>query len=415
MKFLTILKQSVKAIMTNKVRSFLTVLGIIIGVGSVIGLMSMGTGIKEAIGKQIGELGSTDLTVTSGINAYTNSASFSSSDMSASSMKDQKSTAMLGSAQTLTREDLEELQGLSSDLVSYVAGYISSPVIFKHNGEEQRYTVLGVSEDYYSLYNLQLSEGRIPLGQEILLGEKLAQDLFGEESGIDQKVTVQNVEYTVVGIMEIQDENNFSNPNLQAYISEDEAFKLFDTKYYSSIIVQAKDESTVDLAREEIETILLKSHGIEDKDLADFTVMTSKDLLVTIDSVMSMLTSFLAGIAAISLLVGGIGIMNIMLVSVTERTREIGLRKALGAKTSDILIQFMTEAVVLTVIGGVLGMTFGYTIGIVAGKFLEFNAVITIDSVLLAVGISSFIGIVFGLYPAARASRLNPIDALRYE
>ena len=415
MKFLTILKQSIKAIMTNKVRSFLTVLGIIIGVGSVIGLMSMGTGIKEAISKQIGELGSTDLTVTSGINAYTNSASFSSSDMSASSMKDQKSTAMLGSAQTLTMEDLEELQGLSSDLVSYVAGYISSPVIFKHNGEEQRYTVLGVSEDYYSLYNLQLSEGRIPLGQEILLGEELAQDLFGEESGIDKKVTVQNVEYTVVGIMEAQEENNFSNPNLQAYISEDEAFKLFDTKYYSSIIVQAKDESTVDLTREEIENILLKSHGIEDKDLADFTVMTSKDLLVTIDSVMSMLTSFLAGIAAISLLVGGIGIMNIMLVSVTERTREIGLRKALGAKTSDILIQFMTEAVVLTVIGGVLGMTFGYTIGIVAGKFLEFSAVITIDSVLLAVGISSFIGIVFGLYPAARASRLNPIDALRYE
>jgi len=415
MKFLSILKQSIKSIMSNKVRSFLTVLGIIIGIGSVIGLMSLGAGVQESISREINSLGSTNLMITSGVTAYSKSSYMSSDD---ASKAQQNNSAMMGSVETLTQNDLTEVAQISKELVSNVAGYVSSPVIFKVGDEEQRQTLIGVSDEYFALYDLKIVSGNGLEGskvRDIVLGSQLATDTFGDTSAIGQKISIMGTEFTVVGVLEAQEESSFSNPNLQAYISDSDAFKIFDSKNYNGIVAKATSEKTVDSAKAELETVLLRSHKIDDKDLADFTVTSSKDLLSTIDTVMSMLTSFLAGIAAISLLVGGIGIMNIMLVSVTERTREIGLRKALGAKTVDILIQFMTEAVVLTVIGGVLGMTFGYTIGIVAGKFLDFSAVITLDSVLLAVGISSFIGIVFGIYPAARAARLNPIDALRYE
>jgi putative ABC transport system permease protein len=410
MKFLTILKQSATAIMANKVRSFLTVLGIIIGIGSVIGLMSLGTGIKESIAKQINSLGSTNLTITSGASMANFSASGSMSDA-----KQQKRTAMQGLSQTLTQNDLVALSKISKDIVSSVAGTVSNTSVFKYNEVEQVVTVLGVSSDYFALYDLKLDKGTYCTGTEMVLGSDLAKNIFGDTDPIGEKLTIQGTELTVVGVLETQKENGFSNPNTQAYITDAEAFTLFDTKNYSTMVAKATNENTVDQAKQEVETTLLKSHNIDDKSLADFSVMTSKDLLSTIDQVMSMLTSFLIGIAAISLLVGGIGIMNIMLVSVTERTREIGLRKALGAKTSDILIQFMVEAVVLTLIGGIFGVLLGFGIGKVASIFLQFKAVLTFQAVALAVGISSFIGIVFGVYPAARASKLNPIDALRYE
>lgn len=410
MKFLSILKQSFKAIMANKVRSFLTVLGIIIGIGSVIGLMSLGTGVKDSINKQINSLGSTNLTIMSGFNMYTRE-SYASDPQKAQ----QASSSMLGNSQTLTQEDLQALEEISADEISGVAGYISSPIILKINGTEKRATVIGMSSEYFAVYGFSLSSGELPVGKEIVLGHQLANDMFGSTDVIGKKISVMGTELTISGVLALQSETQFSNPNLQAYISDKEAFEIFDTNNYTSIIAKATSDQTVDNAKTLIEDTLLKTHKIDDKSLADFSVTSSKDLLSTIDSVMSMLTSFLAGIAAISLLVGGIGIMNIMLVSVTERTREIGLRKALGARTSDILVQFMTEAVVLTLIGGIFGIVIGYVIGIMAGKFLEFSGIVTLDSIFLAVGISSFIGIAFGIYPAARAAKLNPIDALRYE
>ncbi len=410
MKFFIILKQSFKAIMTNKVRSFLTILGIIIGIGSVIGLMSLGTGVKESINEQINSLGSTNLTITSGFNMYTRE------DYASDPKKAQQANAsMLGSTKTLTQEDVQALEEISNDQISSVTGYISSPVILKVNDVEQRGIVIGMSSEYFIVYGLSLESGELPADKEIVLGNQLAIDMFGSTDVIGKKISVMGTELTISGVLANQNETNFSNPNTQGYISDKEAFKLFGTDNYNGIVAKATSDQTVDSAKKLIEDTLLKTHEIDDASLADFTVTSSKDLLSTIDSVMSMLTSFLAGIAAISLLVGGIGIMNIMLVSVTERTREIGLRKALGAQTSQILIQFMTEAVVLTVIGGVFGILVGYGIGIIAGEFLEFSAIVTWDAILLAVSISSFIGLLFGIYPAARAAKLNPIDALRYE
>ncbi|HNR53180.1 MAG TPA: ABC transporter permease [Candidatus Dojkabacteria bacterium] len=410
MKFFRILKQSFKAIMANKVRSFLTVLGIIIGIGSVIGLMSLGTGVKESINGQINSLGSTNLTIMTGFNMSSRD-SYTTNPQEAP----KANGAMFGSSQSLTQEDFLALEKISSDLVSNIAAYASSQVILKTNGKEQRGTIIGVSSDYFTFYDLNLSSGEYPKGKEVVLGDQLAKDLFGDTNPIGQDIPIMDIKFKVSGILEIQDETNFSNPNLQAYITDQEAFKLFGTDNYNSIIAKATSEDTVDDAKTEIESVLLTTHKIDDKNLADFFITSPNDLLSTVDTVMTMLTSFLAGIAAISLLVGGIGIMNIMLVSVTERTREIGLRKALGAQTSNILIQFMTEAVVLTVIGGIFGILTGYVISLIASKFLGFDAIITFDSILLAVSISSFIGIIFGIYPAARAARLNPIDALRYE
>ncbi len=424
MKIYTIFRQSIKAIFTNKGRSFLTILGIVIGIGSVIALISFGTGVKASVSDRISTLGTTNITIMPG-------AGF---DPSAAHSQGGGKTEGQGGApgpaggfnqasSTLTTEDIKSLADKTKHpQIKTVSGQITGSTIINTSNGDQRYTVLGTSESYMKIQNLSLSKGDFYKQGEvdnkakvIVLGSQLAQDLYGSEGTLGKELIIEGSAYRIIGILKPADENGFTNPNSQAYMPYTAAGEAFKTQNFNSITVQAQNENVVNQVKNDIKATLLANHQIKDAKLADFNVSSSADLLSAVNGITSMLTALLAGIAAISLLVGGIGIMNIMLVSVTERTREIGLRKAVGAKTLDIMSQFIIEAVLLTLAGGILGIGMGFLIGKLAAPGLGFTPIVSSSSILLAVGVSSFIGLLFGVYPAAKASRLNPIDALRYE
>lgn len=414
MKITTIGKQSIRAILSNKRRSFLTILEIIIGIGSVIALTSLGNGVKTQITSQIQSLGTSMLTIMPGQGIPTSA--------SLSSAKDQKTTMVssFDSLSTLTIADYNALLDKQKNPdVALVSGSVLGSAIFNFS---QRFSVSGVSESFFTMKNLSAQAGNIFTETDItaknnvgVIGMDLATNLFGSESPIGKTLTIAQNDYTIIGLLAKAHENNFSNPNLNFYIPYSSAMVSFGTEKFNYITAQAINEDAVDKAKTEIQNTLLANHNITDANLADFNISTAADLLSTIGSITEIITSLLSGIASISLLVGGIGIMNIMLVSVTERTREIGLRKAVGAKTSDILIQFLLEAVLLTIIGGIFGIGLGFALGQAVGTILSLSPVVSGGLATLAVVISTIIGLVFGVYPAAKAARLNPIDALRYE
>ena len=419
MKIFILIKQSFKAIYANKGRSFLTVLGIVIGIGSVIALMSLGNGVKVYISNQINALGTTTLRVSPGAELAQQSSSNSSGNNSGIGGRSGGGSGLGGGTSSLTVVDYNSLLDTSKNPdISSVIGSVSGTGIYS----DQRFSITGATANIFSIGNQTVNNGRLFNDQDvtnrnkiIVLGSELATNLFGSDNPLGKNVTVDTDSYQVVGVLNQGNENSFSNPNLSSYIPYTSAMDSLQTQKFSGFSIRAKDENSVDKAKTEIQNTLLANHGIKDMKLADFSVVTAQDLLSTIGSITGILTALLSGIAAISLLVGGIGIMNIMLVSVTERTREIGLRKAVGAKTKDILVQFLIEAIFLTIAGGILGIGLGLLLGSIAGHFVGFSAVLTQSAVFLAVGISTAVGLVFGIYPAARAAKLNPIDALRYE
>ena len=409
--------QSNRAILANKGRSFLTILGIVIGIGSVIALTGLGQGASNTISSRISSLGTKNLTVTPG--ATDLSATTPSANQSSQS-RQTPGGGLGASGSSLTEQDLTSLgDSAKHPTIAYVSGVISGSTILSAGGQDRRFSVAGTVPAAFTINQLSVSAGSLwtqndvtMKSAELVLGSQAASDLAAQ---VGQTLTINSRSFTVVAILKAADENGFSNPNNELYVPYTTVTDLFQTDRFSRFTVQATSDGQVDAAKQDVEATLLANHSISNATLADFSVLSSKDLLSTVSQVTGLLTAFLAGIAAISLLVGGIGIMNIMLVSVTERTREIGLRKAVGAKTRDILTQFLIEAVVLTVIGGIFGILLGETISLIAGHFIGFSASITLNSVLLAVGVSSIIGLVFGIYPAARAAQLNPIDALRFE
>ncbi len=397
MKLIEYIKLALMALITNKLRAILTMLGIIIGVASVILLVSIGTGLQKLVTQQFASLGSNMVYVMPG--------------------KVDLKTGPPG--MNISRLDISDIDDLlrGSTFVSRVAPAVAQTSIITYKGKTVSSEIIGTWENYMEMQNFSAEKGDIIRQTDversrktIVLGSKPAQDLFGDTDPVGSWVTLSDVRYQVKGVLKSKGSGGALGGDMDnhGFIPYTSALRQFNITHPMMFVIEATSQDTVDEAGSDAKRILLKRLK-ED----DFTVMEQKELLNTINQFLGAITVALGGIAAISLLVGGIGIMNIMLVSVTERTREIGLRKAVGAKPQDILLQFLIEAVILSLLGGVIGITFGILGSLAINQFIQ--TYVTTWSMLLASGFSAVIGIVFGVAPAFRASRLDPIEALRYE
>jgi putative ABC transport system permease protein len=308
------------------------------------------------------------------------------------------------------------------------------PVVFGsqtavYGSETYSPTILGTSEIFADLYNIRASEGRVFTEDEVksysdavVIGHEIKQELFGESDAVGQKIRIKGKNFRVIGVLEKAGQVSFINFDKVAFVPYTTAQQyIFGIKYFHRLAIEADSEENIATTVLAIETTLRNNHNITDPEKDDFFIETQASAMETVSTITGALTMFLASVAAISLIVGGIGIMNIMLVSVTERTREIGLRKALGARQKDILRQFLLEAVLLTAIGGLVGITLGallsFAISLVLSQVLGVNWAFTfpIDGALIGLGVSALVGLTFGLYPARQAAKKSPIEALRYE
>jgi putative ABC transport system permease protein len=390
-------KLALLSLRTNKVRSLLTMLGIIIGVASVILLVSIGTGLQELVTKQFASLGSNSVYVMPGkVDLRTGPPTMNASKFE------------IGDVADLAR---------GSESISDVTPAIVQQGLISYKGKTVSVELAGVWENYFSVQNFAVTDGEIISQSDversrkvIVLGSKPAKDLFGDADPVGSSVTISDVRYEVIGVLESKGGGGGFGSDIdnRGLIPLTTSFRQFNATRPMMMVVVATGQDTVEQAAEDAKRILLRRLK-ED----DFTVVQQTELLNTINQFLGAITVALGGIAAISLLVGGIGIMNIMLVSVTERTREIGLRKAVGARPQDILLQFLIESMILSLVGGLLGITLGILGSFAISQFIQ--TYVTPWSVILASGFSGLIGVIFGVAPAIRASRLDPIEALRYE
>ncbi len=395
------------AIVSNKARSSLTILGIVIGVGSVVAMISIGQGAQVSVKQSIESIGSNLLMISPGFQK--------SPGVQVSSGR--------GSAQTLTLEDAFAIEDQVS-FVEAVAPEVSSRYQVTAKGTNTNTSVIGTVPSYTQTKNLEMDAGTFISDQDItnlskvaVLGPTTSQDLFGENvNPVGQTIKINKISFTVIGVSKAKGGTGFGSQDDRIYIPVSTAQRfLSGSDSVSTINVQVQNEKYMSIAQEQISALLLFRHNISDAASADFSIMNQADILNTMSSVTGTLTLLLGAIAGISLLVGGIGIMNMMLTTVTERTKEIGLRKAVGAKNQDINLQFLSEATSLTFIGGIIGVILGCIISFAISKFGDTTTSISIWSIALAFGVSALIGIVFGYYPAQKAAKLNPIEALRYE
>ena len=403
-----IIKESLTTLRVNKLRTILAVLGIVIGIGSVIALVSLGQASQKSVTNQIESLGSNLLTVSPG---FTQSGGVRGAS---------------GGGTTLTYEDAKAiLESSSVTSVSKVSPELSKRsqvVTGKNNTNTQVY---GVTPTYSEVKKVEVTQGAFiaqkdldSLSKVAVLGPQVVEDLFGDssQSVVGQSIRIEGQSFRIIGVTKEKGGTGFNNQDDMIFVPLTTAMKvLYGQNYLSSISIEAKSQDLMVSAQDQVGYLLLARHKLSDPTKADFRIMSQSDILSTASSITGTFTSLLSGIAAISLLVGGIGIMNIMLVTVTERTREVGLRKALGAKKKTIVKQFLVEASLLTFMGGVLGMILGTVISYILSKVMGLPFTISAQSVLLAIIVSGAIGIVFGWYPAKKASDLEPIEALRYE
>lgn len=401
---------ALRALTANKMRAGLTMLGIIIGVAAVIALVSIGRGAEKAITEQIENVGTNLLYVRPGA---TSSGGVQGAE---------------GSAATLTLEDSKALEGIAG--IEGVAPEMNSFGQIVANGINTNARLTGVTPSFQDVRNFYVETGEFVSDANItgrslvvVLGSTIATTLFPDQDPIGQTVRINNVPLKVIGVMQTKGGTGFTSQDNQAFAPITtvqtrlaNAGRFRGGNSISTINVKLTEASLGDQVTMEIGNVLRDRHNVAED---DFTVTSQEDVLSAATSVTDTLTIFLGGVAAISLFVGGIGIMNIMLVSVTERTREIGIRKAVGAKRGDILMQFLTEATVLSVLGGAIGTTLGWLIATAMGTVSIGSTTVTpsvdISAVVLAVVFSVAVGLFFGSYPAFRASALRPIEALRYE
>ena len=409
MKISDILEESVIAIGANKVRSGLTVLGIVIGIASVIAMTAIGQGSQATITASIEASGSNLLTVSPGA-ASTGGV-----------------RGAFGGAKTLLVTDSDAIAELS--LVKGIAPQVTGRYQIVGTSGNSNAQVVATTSAYESVRNVTLASGTFVSDQQVadyskvaVLGSQIATDLFGDPASggtdpVGQTIRIKSTKFTVIGVTTPKGGFGPDNADNAIYVPLSTGMRLMagQTTYLSQISITAVDQNSMTQLQTDITDLVLQRHKITDSTLADFRVINQADLASTATSTSRTLTLLLAAIAGISLLVGGIGIMNMMLTTVTERTREIGLRKAIGAKRRDISLQFLVEAVIMTFASGIVGVLLGWLVSLAIKHFAGQNSVITAQWVVIAFGLSALIGIVFGFYPARRAAGLNPIQALRYE
>jgi putative ABC transport system permease protein len=408
MDFLQSILEAVDSLTSNKLRSALTILGIVIGVGAVIAMLAIGRGAQNSITGSISSIGTNLLFVTSG------------------------GGEGIRNPRPLTLEDANALNDpLNAPAVLNAAPMLSTAADVTFDGESTRTQVAAVTAGYDSLRSLSVTEGQFISDENILgraavavLGPDTATNLFGRSEGVTgETIRIDGQPFRVIGILKAQGGSGFSNPDDQIIVplttAQARLVRKSTRNAVDMILVQAANAEDVPVANEQVAEILRTRHRTP-VGADDFTIFTQQSFLDIANTITGVLTIFLGGIAGISLLVGGIGIMNIMLVSVTERTREIGLRKAVGARKRDILIQFLTESSLLSLVGGLIGILLGWGLSQLVGAIArasnaELNPSVRLDAILLATLFSAAVGLFFGLYPAKRAADLEPVEALRYE
>jgi putative ABC transport system permease protein len=397
-----VVKVALRSLIANKLRSILAMLGIIIGVGAVISMLSIGTGAQKQVLDRVSAMGTNLLVVRPG-------------------------AARQGGVNTGDRQNLkiEDARALltASPQIDAIAPVVSGNFQAKYMNMNSRTSLTGTTITYFAIRNMAVEKGRMfsmneseSLTRVAIIGPTTAENLFGQNDPLEEQIKINGINFTVIGILKSKGDQGFANPDDQIIIPYKTAMKqLIGADSLREIDIHVIEGGDLTKVQESATAVLRKQHKLLADDPDDFNVRNQAEILETANSITQTFTILLGGIASISLLVGGIGIMNIMLVTVTERTREIGIRKAIGAKEKDILRQFLIEAIVMTSLGGLIGMAGGISIASIISIFTPFKAVVQPSSVIISMVFSIGVGIFFGYYPAKRAAKMDPIEALRYE